>query len=328
MSQGADDNEGETGTAYCINCGEEIPAETEFCPECGSSQDPNQMEASEEATEGSGFTSWAPGFKPGSTFRNILIGIAYILFFYIGIFLLVYGYIKENPESGSKFAWVLGILLILAGLGGFTDGTTRGIIGGIVAVVIGIVALPIVRDKIGFGSPPPGIEEGNTARRNALISVGYGIGALVIAGAALPESESSSSPSGGSTASSGGDGGGSDSASSGGSGSGGGGSSNQGQPEGTRWYDSNLQIGVMEGVEAEMDSIGNMYIRGIAENFSNTDYEYVQLSFEVYDESNTKIADGLANTNGLSAGQRWRFEALAPGAEGADSYRLTEITAY
>ena len=84
----------------------------------------------------------------------------------------------------------------------------------------------------------------------------------------------------------------------------------------------------MEGVEAEIDSIGSMYISGTAENFSDTDYDYVQLEWEVYDEADTKIADGLANTSGLSSGQRWRFEALAASADGASSYNLTNITAY
>lgn len=84
----------------------------------------------------------------------------------------------------------------------------------------------------------------------------------------------------------------------------------------------------MEGVEAEADSIGNMYIRGTAENFSDTNYGYVQLEWEVYDETGAKIADGLANTSGLNSGQRWRFEALAVGVEGADSYSLVNITAY
>ncbi|MDL0138781.1 twin-arginine translocation signal domain-containing protein, partial [Halobacterium salinarum] len=32
----------------------------------------------------------------------------------------------------------------------------------------------------------------------------------------------------------------------------------QEQPSGTRWYDSGTKIGVMEGVEAEVDSIGSL----------------------------------------------------------------------
>lgn len=313
MSMKGGGSEPNKETAFCIDCGEGIPVDTEFCPQCGSTQDPKQMEAGEESSEGTGFMSWAPGFKPGNTVRNVVVGIGYVFFFYIGVFVLAYGYMKENPESGSTFAWVLGILLILAGLGGLTDGTARGIIGGMVAVIVGVVVLPIVRERIGIGSPPPGIEAGNTARRNALTSVGYGIGAIFVAGTALPESESSDTSSGGSTTSSNTDGGS---------------SSDQGQPEGTRWYDSNSEVGLMQGVEAEMDSIGNMYIRGTAENFSDSDYDYVQLEFGVYDGTDAKIADGLANTSGLSAGQRWRFEALAPSADGAESYALTDITAY
>ncbi|MDL0140450.1 FxLYD domain-containing protein, partial [Halobacterium salinarum] len=72
----------------------------------------------------------------------------------------------------------------------------------------------------------------------------------------------------------------------------------------------------------------SLYIRGTAENFSDTDYEYVQLSFGVYDETDAKIADALANTSGLTSGQRWRFEALAASAENVSSYALTDITAY
>ncbi|WP_424016701.1 FxLYD domain-containing protein [Halorientalis pallida] len=102
----------------------------------------------------------------------------------------------------------------------------------------------------------------------------------------------------------------------------------QAQPPGTRWYEDETEIGVLEGVEAELDRIGNLYIRGIAKNFGDTDYEYVQLSFDVYNENETKIGDGLANTSGLASGQRWQFEALAPGAEDTASYALTDITAY
>jgi hypothetical protein len=80
--------------------------------------------------------------------------------------------------------------------------------------------------------------------------------------------------------------------------------------------------------ETEFDSLGNLYIRGTATNTTDKDYSYVQLSWAVYDGSDAKIADGLANTAGLDAGQRWRFEALAPGAEDGESYELTEVSAY
>jgi multisubunit Na+/H+ antiporter MnhB subunit len=308
-------------TVYCINCGEEIAADTEFCPECGSTQAPDQVEAVEQDSEESGFTSWAPGFKPGSTLRNVIVGLAYLAFFYIGIFALTYGYLKKNPESGSTFAWVLGILLIIAGLGGFTDGTTQGIIGGIIAVVVGVAVLPIIREKIGVGSPPPGIEEGNTARRNALISVGYGIGALAIAGAALPETESTTS------GTSAGDGSSSDGGDSGGGSSGGGDSNEESYPS-AFYYDESTGLVFEDDINAELDSIGSLYIRGTVRNESGQDYEYVQVTWSVLDSSGAKIADALANTSGLSAGQSWRYEALAASADEVDSYELQDITAY
>lgn len=305
-----------TETVFCINCGSEISADTAFCPECGSNQNPDQIETGGEAPEESGFTTWAPGFKPGSTLRNIVVGLVYLGFFYIGIFILAYGYLKENPESGSKFAWILGVLLILAGLGGFTDGTAQGIIGGVIALLLGVAALPIVREKIGIGSPAPGIKEVNTARRNALISVGYGFGALVVAGAALPETESSSSSSdtGGST-----DGGGNTDS---------GGSDGGETYPGAFYYDESTGIVFEDDISAEVDSVGSVYIRGTARNESGQDYEYVQVSWSILDSSGAKIADALANTSGLSEGQSWRYEALAASADEIDSYELQDITAY
>lgn len=310
----------ENDTSYCMNCGEEIAASTEFCPECGVSQDPEQIGETEGDTPtDAGFTSWALGFKPGSTGRNILVGTAYFLSSIIGIFVLVYSYLKENPESGSTFAWVLGILLVLAGLGGLTDGTAQGVIGGVIAVLVGTAALPIVRDRIGIGNPPPGIEEGNTARRNAMVSVGYGLGALSVAGAALPGAESSrSSSDGGSTDGGSNDGGGSSDGASGGE---------ESYPEGL-YYDESTGIVLEDNVNAELDSIGSLYIRGTVRNESNQDYSYVQITWSVLDSSGVKIADALDNTSGLEAAQSWRYEALAASASGVDSYELQSIDAY
>jgi hypothetical protein len=310
MSPDEDEPEPKQGSAFCIECGEKISVDTEFCPECGKSQDPEQILANEESSEGTGFTNWAPGFEPDNTIRNAAVGLSYVLFLAIGIPVLAYGYLKENPESGSKFAWALGVLLILAGLGGFTDGTTGGIFGGSVAITVGIVVLPIVREKIGIGSPPPGIEEGNPARRNAIVSVGYGAGALLVGGAALPGSESSDSTTtegGGATSSDGG--------------------SENPYPNAYS-YDEATGIVLESGISAEVNSIGAMYIRGRARNESGRDYSYVQLEFSVLDNSRAKIADALANTSGLDAGQTWRFEAVAVSASTADTVSLEDVTAY
>ena len=102
--------------AYCMNCGSEISGDTNFCPECGSSQEPEKIETQESTVDGQdvekvkddGFTSWAIGFQPGKTGRNILVGLAYFLFYFVGIPLLVYAYLRENPGKAKYFAWVGG----------------------------------------------------------------------------------------------------------------------------------------------------------------------------------------------------------------------------
>lgn len=164
----------------------------------------------------------------------------------------------------------------------------------------------------------------NLTRRKLLAGLS---GASVIALAGCTE-EDTSEPSGGSENSDDGQSS-DDSQSSDDESSGDGGSSDQQErPPGARWYDSNTEIGVLEDVEADVDSIGIVYIRGIAKNFSDTDYDYVQLEWELYDDSDRKIADGLANTSRLAADQEWRFEASAANAEDVSSYTLVNITAY
>lgn len=187
------DANSDAGTAFCINCGEEISSDTDFCPECGSSQNPESLETVEESdtAKNRGFTSWAIGFKPGKTGRNVLVGIAYLLFLGIGIPLLIYAYLVENPEKTKYVSVLAGVLFILVGLGTLADGSIRGIVAGVIAIIIGVLFIPQVREKLSIGSPP-GISEGNTARRNLLTSIGYGIGGVIIIGAIAPETESSS----------------------------------------------------------------------------------------------------------------------------------------
>jgi hypothetical protein len=180
-------------TVFCINCGTEMSSTINFCPECESTQNPEKLEIGEGSSGEEGFSFWAPGFEPGSTIWNVAVGIVYLTILPIGVFVLIYGYLKENPESSGTFAWILGILFILAGLGSVTEGTGQSIVSGFISVVIGVVLLPIVREGIGIGSPPPGIEEENSARRNALIRLGYGVSAIVVAGLISPENEPSDS---------------------------------------------------------------------------------------------------------------------------------------
>ncbi len=92
--------------------------------------------------------------------------------------------------------------------------------------------------------------------------------------------------------------------------------------------DPTTGIVIHEAPETEFSRVGSLYIRGVATNESDTDYDYVQFEFAVYDSTDAKVADGFANTSGLGAGRRWRFEALAASADDADTYRLSDITAY
>lgn len=148
-------------------------------------------------------------------------------------------------------------------------------------------------------------------RRRYLASIGTTLSALALAGC-----------------SEGGDGGGGSGGDTGGENVGDNADSDSSQYADAWAYDSDTEIVIENAPKTEIDSIGNLYIRGTATNVSGQDYDYVQLEFEVLDVSDAKVADGLANTSGLDDGQRWRFEALAPGADDGESYRISGITAY
>jgi len=84
---------------------------------------------------------------------------------------------------------------------------------------------------------------------------------------------------------------------------------------------------VVLSADAVVERFGST-ISGEVVNASDEDYDYVQLSFSLLDDRDTKIADALANTSGLRAGQRWRYEAVGRSSPDITTFRLTEITAY
>lgn len=310
--------------AFCISCGEEISSNENFCPECGASQDPEELnDGNAEADDHTGFTSWAIGFKPGSTLRNIIVGFVYLLFTGLSVAVLIYAYLKEHPEKLSTAAWISGIFFILAGAGAFADGSGRGIIAGVISMIIGVLYLPAVRERLPTGSPP-GIDEVNTGRRNALVSTGYWFGGAIIVGGIAPETETETT---GSTGTTSGDSSGSNDGSGDTSGGTSEGSNEESYPN-AFYYDESTGIVLENDVEAELDSIGSVYITGTARNESDQDYSYVQLEWEILDSSGAKIADGLGNTSGLDAGQSWAYECIAVSADSIDSYQISDITAY
>jgi hypothetical protein len=51
-------------------------------------------------------------------------------------------------------------------------------------------------------------------------------------------------------------------------------------------------------------------LQGTAENITGRDLSACILYFDVLDAQGTKVADALASTSGLAAGQKWRFQAV------------------
>lgn len=157
-------------------------------------------------------------------------------------------------------------------------------------------------------------------RRKYLTTISAAASGLVLAGCSSDEGNGDGGDSNGSDE---GNGGGSDEDSD----EGNGGGSDDEYPN-AWYYDDNTGILLEDSPEAEEDSIGSIYIRGNAVNESGNDYDYVQIDFDVLDGSGAKVADALANTSGLNAGQSWRYEALATSAEDGESFELADITAY
>jgi hypothetical protein len=169
----------------------------------------------------------------------------------------------------------------------------------------------------------PGISPKNRTRRNVLIGSGYAIAGLVTLGAIggnTDEGSSGGSDGGsGGTGSDGGSGGtGSD------SGSGGTGGLESEYPNAFA-IDENNKI-VLESAEGAIEEF-SVEITGTAINASDQDYGYVQLEFGLYDSTDAKVGDALANTSGLESGQRWRFEAIGTDTENTDIFRLEDVTA-
>jgi uncharacterized protein (UPF0212 family) len=160
----------------------------------------------------------------------------------------------------------------------------------------------------------PGISKENRTRRNVLTGVGYSFVGLVALGAVAGDEEQGDSSGGSDTGTSS-----SDSGSSSGSGG-------EAQYPNAWAYskDSGIVLRDVSGGTGQM----TVEITGQATNESDQDYEYVQLEFGLYNSADTKVGDALANTSGLPAGQRWRFEAVGTYSDTTSTFRLEDITAY
>lgn len=69
------------------------------------------------------------------------------------------------------------------------------------------------------------------------------------------------------------------------------------------------------------------YIVGVVKNNTDKDYDYLQISFTLYDEQGNVIDTAFTNANNIKAGGTWKFEAMFF-AEDVASWELDEITGW
>lgn len=69
------------------------------------------------------------------------------------------------------------------------------------------------------------------------------------------------------------------------------------------------------------------YITGIVQNNTDKDYDYLQISFTLYDEQGNVIDTAFTNVNNIKAGGTWKFEAMFF-EENVASWELDEITGW
>lgn len=86
-----------------------------------------------------------------------------------------------------------------------------------------------------------------------------------------------------------------------------------------------------EGHEGHTDELGmSYYIEGSILNNTNKTYNYVQVTFNLYDSDNAQIGTAVANINNLEPNGTWKFKAIGLLSNGVDvaSYKLMEITGW
>ena len=79
--------------------------------------------------------------------------------------------------------------------------------------------------------------------------------------------------------------------------------------------------------KVESDGYGNRYIVGTIQNNSNKTYKYVQVNFNLYDDSEAQVGTAMDNTNNLEAGGTWKYKAIVL-EESATKYKFKGIDAF
>lgn len=83
-------------------------------------------------------------------------------------------------------------------------------------------------------------------------------------------------------------------------------------------------------VSSEMttDSIGSCYIEGTIQNNTNKNYNYAQVTFNIYDKDGNQLGTAVDNINNFQANGTWKYKAMGLTTEKVSRYEFVEITGW
>lgn len=73
---------------------------------------------------------------------------------------------------------------------------------------------------------------------------------------------------------------------------------------------------------------GTSYIEGEIKNNTDKTYNYVQVTFNLYDKSGAQLGTAVDNINNLEPNGTWKYKALGLTTEKVDSYKFVEISGW
>lgn len=77
-----------------------------------------------------------------------------------------------------------------------------------------------------------------------------------------------------------------------------------------------------------IDSIGSCYIEGTIQNNTDKTYNYVQVTFNLYDANGNQLGTAIDNINNLEPNGTWKYKAIGLTTEKVTSYKFVEITGW
>lgn len=81
------------------------------------------------------------------------------------------------------------------------------------------------------------------------------------------------------------------------------------------------------GYDWKRGEYGNRYIVGSVRNNTNKQYSYVQVEFNLYDESGAQVGSAMTNVNNLEPSGIWKFEAVVM-EDSATKAKFKDVTGF